>query len=193
MSTLLARFGISDDDRPWLAFVVKIVLIYGAWKVFQFVVDHTPALLSPWVRMTDWYAHKVATAANKILQAFGYDIVYHYFKAVYVVGTPGIMIEEHCLAIPATLIFGAFIAIYKGPLRHKLWYIPLGMIAVQGINLVRILGLALLLKHVPLRFFDFNHSYTALIMEYGMVFIMIMLWMRKYSDWEPPTSAAAKS
>ena len=193
MSQLLARFGVKDHDRPAIEFVVKILSIYAVWKIFQFTVDHIPPLLNIWERAMDFYAHKVATLTNKTLQALGYDITYHYFKAVYIVGTPGFYVEEHCLAIPATLIFGAFIAVYKGPIKHKYWYIPFGMICVQAINFLRLFGLALLLKHTPLRFYEFNHSVTALIMEYGTVFLMIALWMRKYHDWELEDKAGSNT
>ena len=132
MSQLLARFGVKDHDRPAIEFVVKIVSVYAVWKIFQFTVDHIPALLSIWQKGTDFYAHKIATLANKIFVAMGYDVSFYYYKAVFIIGTPGFMVEEHCIAIPATLIFGAFIAIYKGPIKHKYWYIPLGMIAVQA-------------------------------------------------------------
>ena len=193
MSQLLARFGVKDHDRPAIEFVVKIVSVYAVWKIFQFTVDHIPALLSIWQKGTDFYAHKIATLANKIFVAMGYDVSFYYYKAVFIIGTPGFMVEEHCIAIPATLIFGAFIAIYKGPIKHKYWYIPLGMIAVQATNFIRIFGLALLLRHAPLRYFDFNHSVTGLIFEYTTVFLMIALWMRKYHDWEPEDKAGSKT
>lgn len=176
------RWSLAPEHRPWVEFIGKIVLIYGVWKVFQYVVDHTPSLLAWWTGWTDRYAHGIATLINKTLEGMGYAISYHYYKAVYPVGTPGFMVEEHCLAIPATLIFGAFIAVYRGPWRHKLWYIPLGMLAVQMINNVRILGLALLLKHSPPQYWQFNHSVTALIFTYGLIFWMVVWWMRRYYD-----------
>ncbi|MBI1193708.1 MAG: hypothetical protein GC205_11125 [Bacteroidetes bacterium] len=185
MQRILARFGLSEDDRPWLEFVVKIVVIYGIWKIFQFTVDHTPALLNIWNTWTTWYSHVVSTACNKSLELFGYEMNYHYRQAVYIVGTEGFYVLEHCLAIPATLIFGAFIAVYQGPIKHKLWYIPLGMVGVQLINLLRLFLLALLQKHAPARFFDFNHSITALVFQYGLVFLMVVFWMRRYYDMEP--------
>lgn len=185
MSAIAERFRLTKDDRPWLEFAAKIIVIYGGWKLFQYIVNHTASLDAWWTLWTDRYAHKIATLINKVLVSMGYDVSFDYYKAVYPLGTPGFMVEEHCLAIPATLIFGAFIAVYRGPWKHKLWYIPLGMIAVQMINNVRILGLSLLLKHVPPRYFQFNHSVTALIFTYGLIFLMVWWWMRRYYHMEP--------
>ncbi len=180
MDSLLSRIGVREEDRPWVEFALKIVLLYGLWKVFQLTVNNTPVLLAWWKGWTDVYSHKVATLGNKFFEALGYEVTYHYYKAIYLLSTPGIMIEEHCLAIPATLIFGFFIAVFQGPWKHKLWFIPLGMIGVQAINFIRLVGLTFLMKHAPARYFDFNHSVTALIFEYGLVFLMIVYWMRKY-------------
>ncbi len=185
MQKLLTRFGLGEDDRPWVEFAVKIVLIYGVWKLFQLVVDYTPPLLAIWNSWMAAYSHIVATACNKTLEALGYEMNYHYRQTVYIVGTEGFYVLEHCLAIPATLIFGAFIAVYRGPWKHKLWFIPLGMLGVQLINLLRLFLLALLMKHASPAYYDFNHSVTALIFEYGLVFLLVVIWMRRYYDMEP--------
>lgn len=174
---------IPEVHRAWLGFVGPLMGIYAIWKIFQYTVNHTPPLLAWWEGWTDQMAHGIATLVGKLMQATGYAMSFHHFKAVYPLGTPGFMVEEHCLAIPATLICGAIIAVYPGPWKHKLWYIPLAMLAVQAMNTLRIWGLAVLLKHAEPRYWQFNHSVTALILEYGALFFMVALWMRRYQHW----------
>jgi exosortase/archaeosortase family protein len=180
---------IHPDEQPWVEFVLRIGLIYAGWKLLQLAISRSMSLEIAWNNAVSTYAHKVATAGNKLLEAMGFEIIYHYQQAVYIAGTPGFYVEEHCLAVPATLIFGTFIAAFHGPWKHKLWYIPLGMLAVQAINFGRIIFLALIMTLGSEWFFHFNHSFLALILEYGMVFFMIALWMRKYAQTPQAPSA----
>ena len=69
--------------------------------------------------------------------------------------------------------------LYPGSWRHKLWYIPAGIIVIHFINLVRITGLGITLKYWPV-YFAFAHDYIFKTMFYGVIFLMWVIWVEKF-------------
>jgi exosortase/archaeosortase family protein len=79
-------------------------------------------------------------------------------------------VADHCLGIPSMVVFTLFILFLEERLPTRLWYIPLGILGVFGINVLRVVGLGLLQRSSSSFFWEFNHSYTFLIMTYGLDF-----------------------
>lgn len=98
----------------------------------------------------------------------------------------GIKIVAGCNGVEAVLILVCAVLAFPAPWRHKLAGIGLGFIAIQALNLVRIISLYYLQRwnHV---WFDWFHLYLwqALIILDALVFWLV--WLR----WLPPAAAAA--
>lgn len=61
---------------------------------------------------------------------------------------------------------------------HKLWYIPVGWIAVYGINILRIAAITLLIEHHP-EWFELLHTYIFKYLFYGLMFLGWVLFVEK--------------
>jgi exosortase/archaeosortase family protein len=60
------------------------------------------------------------------------------------------------------------------------WFVPLGALSVFYLNVLRIVGLAVIMK-INESWLAFNHDYTFTILVYLYVFLLWMLWVKKFS------------
>ena len=89
-----------------------------------------------------------------------------------------VSIEAGCNGVEATLVLIAAILAFPSSLKQKLWGLGLGFIAVQGLNVVRIISL-FYLGQWSMTAFEWAHLYIwqALIML--DVLIVWLIWVRR--------------
>lgn len=90
-----------------------------------------------------------------------------------------VFVKEHCLAIPAMVIFTGAILLFPGNQMQKVWFIPLGLLGIVIINLFRLVFVAIAFQYFPDSIFNFNHSVLYVILTYSLIFAMIVWWMKK--------------
>ncbi len=105
----------------------------------------------------------------------------------------GVSIEAGCNGVEATIVLVAAMLAFPSSWKMKLWGIGLGFIAVQAVNLMRIVSL-FFLGQWNYQVFEFAHLYMwqALIML--DVLVVWLLWMRYVARHDPKpavTQAAA--
>ncbi|SHJ69140.1 exosortase family protein XrtF [Hymenobacter daecheongensis DSM 21074] len=104
-------------------------------------------------------------------------------------GQPMVHVGHPCNGLVLYALFAGFVLAYPGPVRRKLWYIPLGILAIYLLNVIRIGALALnhLYYHQSV---EFNHHYTFTFVVYACIFLLWMLWARRLAD-QPAVSRPA--
>jgi exosortase/archaeosortase family protein len=163
------------------------MLVYLVWKLAHYF------LLSPGRPLADLWAHFVnflgiqyAVLTSGILNMFGEHSLQGWAQAQAAVYFPErnriVYVVEHCLAIPASIIFVSAIAMYRGSWKNKLWFIPLGVIAIAFINLIRLVLLCITFIHFSKVFFDVNHSFVYVVVTYALILLLIVWWMRKFGN-----------
>lgn len=95
-------------------------------------------------------------------------------------GIPVVLIEHGCNGLILMVLFAGFVVAFPGPWRTKLWFVPMGILAIYLINSLRVIGLAVN-QMVSKSSFDFNHKYTFTILIYGAIFYFWMVWVNRYS------------
>jgi len=70
---------------------------------------------------------------------------------------------------------------FPGPIKHKLWYIPLGILFTHLINALRVIALVIIAYMKP-EWLNFNHDYTFTIIVYAFVFMLWWIWINKFSS-----------
>jgi len=184
MATLSQKLKSVDRKAAWAAFLflAKTAAVYLAWKIFTYTLEHIPALSVHW----DAFRDATGAALAKTTKFIVCDIIGYnggaYGRIFFIEGTNGIAIKNSCIGISAMVIFAGLIAVYPGRRKHKLWYIPLGMVLVQASNLFRLVGLAIMQKHSSEAFVRFNHGYTYLIITYSFIFILVAWWFNKWAE-----------
>jgi exosortase/archaeosortase family protein len=69
--------------------------------------------------------------------------------------------------------------VYPGPWKHKLWYIPLGVVLIYGVNLFRIIALSVVVVNSP-EYFQVTHDYIIRALFYVVIFILWVIWVEKF-------------
>jgi exosortase H (IPTLxxWG-CTERM-specific) len=100
----------------------------------------------------------------------------------------GISIEAGCNGVEAMIILLAAIVAFPAPVKHKLIGLAVGFVAVQGLNVVRIVSL-FYLSQWHFGIFKFAHEYVwqALIML--DVLVVWLIWLRQLPRREAAPSA----
>jgi len=96
-------------------------------------------------------------------------------------GSNGVWVGSNCNAISLFSLFTVFIIAYPGPWKHKVWFIPSGILAIHLINILRVVALAIIANY-DYRLLDFNHTYTFTFLVYGFIFALWILWVNKFSN-----------
>jgi exosortase/archaeosortase family protein len=176
---------VTPSSTSFGKFSIKLIGSYLLWKGISYLLDtYQPALWLSFkeslstvtVRVAAWLCHHIIqlpvmyTTRNLLLD-----------------GTKGIFVADHCLGVPVMVVFVFFITVYEGPWRHKLWFIPLGLMSIIFINAIRIASLVYLQLNASEFYFYINHSYFYLIAYYGFVFMMIIWWLERFAH--PKTMA----
>lgn len=166
-------------------FVLKIVGVFGGWKLFHYLVHDSAGEAVPWWAM---FVHRLgvfyASVTSPILNIFGEETRHWDFYIIYVQSGRNIRVEEHCLAIPAMVIFTGSILLFRGDWKHKLWFIPLGLGGIFIINLLRLIFLSVTFEHFSSDFFEINHTVIYVIITYSLIMFMIAWWMKKFSHYK---------
>lgn len=167
--------------RFLVLFVLLQAVLFGAeltpWAQQYFVLPWTGALaqISTWlVTLFD----PSVVAAGKVMRSTDSGFA--------------VSIEAGCNGVEATIVLVAAMLAFPSSWKMKLWGIGLGFIAVQAVNLLRIVSL-FFLGQWNFQVFEFAHLYMwqALIML--DVLIVWLLWMRYVAkrDPRPDVTAAA--
>jgi exosortase/archaeosortase family protein len=77
-----------------------------------------------------------------------------------------------CSGLKQIFVFLCIIAFYPGSEKHKLWFIPLGILLIWALNVIRISSLIGLFESFP-NHFDLFHELS----KYVFYFIIFMFWV----------------
>ena len=161
--------------RFFAFFVAMLAVLFGLelTPVAQryFVVPWTDALAKVSARLVTIFDPAV-TASGNVLQS----------------GANGfaVSIEAGCNGVEATLVLAAAILAFPAPWRRKLTGLAIGILAVQGLNVIRVITL-FYLGQWNYRVFEWAHLYVwqALIML--DVLVVWLVWVRLLPPGDKPS------
>jgi exosortase/archaeosortase family protein len=167
-------------SNPANRFVLSIFGIYGAWKVIQHYLLHG-IWIGEWKHITNAIGTVYASATSRLLHIVGQHTIQSGIAVIFPTGDK-ILVEEHCLAIPAMILFAGTIALFSGSWKNKLWFIPMGLSVIIAINLLRLVFICITFEHFSKFFFELNHVYIYVAITYSAILGMILIWMNRYSE-----------
>ena len=165
--------------------MLRFIVIFLASLLVLFTLD---VLTVVEVHVIDPFNALLATISASIIDLFGGDAVAH-GKVIYSVATGlAVSIERVCNGIEAVIILVSAMIAFPARWKHKLVGVVLGTLAIQALNLVRIISLYYLHQWNSV-WFEWFHSYIwqALIVLDALV--MFLLWLRYLP--RPPAQQSA--
>lgn len=164
-------------------FVLQMVLVYLSWKLlYDYLSDSTGWLHQRWLDLVYHLSMLYTAASVAFLKNIGEQTVQQGNIIFFPLSNAKIIVEEHCLAIPAMYIFTFSILIFSGSWKNKLWFIPLGVLGVALINISRMVLLAFIFAHYPGKYFLFHHSYSFVLITYSLILGLVFTWMKYYGN-----------
>lgn len=173
--------------NPLVRFVLIGSLLYlSLYFCYEFYIN-------PHTNLDEWIINNLVSIAESILRLFGYSMTQYdpepYMDRIGIAGSTGVFIGEPCDGFVLFTLFVAFITAFPGPLKHKLWFVPCGILLIHFINALRIIALVLIMRSHP-DWLSFNHDYTFTIIVYSFVFLLWWIWINKFSPLSKNTLTA---
>ena len=167
--------------RFFVAFLVLLAVLFAVeltpWAQAYFVVPWTNALAAISTSVVTLFDPNVV-ASGKVIRSTTNGFA--------------VSIEAGCNGVEATLVLCAAILAFPAPWRHKLAGLAIGVVAVQLLNIVRVISL-FYIGQWDFAVFEWAHQYVwqALIML--DVLIVWLIWVRRVpaADIAPPPALAA--
>lgn len=185
LQNILSFIKTFFTDRKWekiravLWFCLITVFIHIIWKFWELKLHYFPVgefmanaadffntLVfneSTWV-ITHILNIKITTAGNSIFCSNG----------------AGLTLIGSCSGIKQIMQFAILMLVFPGPWKHKLWFIPLGMVIVHFTNVLRVVLLTIVADNWPTQIM-YAHDNWLRIMFYVVIFILWLIWVEKIS------------
>ncbi len=188
------KLKLPEHIKPYAGIIYFMVILLAShyfWKFFilgddldQQVTFFGLDISGPFIYMSK----HIAISTHKILNFIGFDTMLADNNVVrHLSGSRGgVCVVWSCSGIKQAYIFFCIIALYKGPWKHKAWFIPLGLLAVYAFNLFRIVFITAVIKKHP-DHFDLWHEYILKYAFYGMIFLLWVYWNERFVLEKSPT------
>ena len=95
---------------------------------------------------------------------------------------------EGCNAISVMILFISFVIAFKGNFIKSLFFIVFGCVIIHILNIVRIALLCMAMFHYP-QWQDVLHSIVFPLFIYGVVFVLWVIWVNKFSYYAKKNTA----
>ena len=103
-------------------------------------------------------------------------------------GWARVVIAPECASLKQWMHWIFLMVLFPGPWKHKMWYIPAGLVIIEWTNVVRICGVLMMQIPWP-NSFHLAHDYIFKVFFYLVIFLMWMLWVEKFYN---PTITQSK-
>ena len=130
---------------------------------------------------------KVAEHTNSLSNFFGYNSrveqnetelsMRYYLNDQHIVS-----IVEGCSSISIIILFLSFIIAFSGSIKNTIFFGMFGMVTIYLVNLFRILLLAILYQKYPQHEF-LLHSLLFPLVVYGYIFLLWIIWVKYFSNY----------
>lgn len=159
---------------------LKIILVYVIWKIFAAAVSYPSCFLhSSWNHFVLYLGAVYAHATSFLLNQIGLQAVAEGININLLQSQKQIWVQDHCLAIPATVVFCGAVVSFKGSWNSKWKFMLIGLVGIVLINLLRLVFVSLAWVYLSDYFFHLHHSFIYVLITYGFIFWMLTRWMKQ--------------
>jgi len=167
------KFGA--QEKRLIRFIGVFIGLYALWMMLYEWVIH------PWGKFDTLVINDSSLWALWLLKTLGFETFVgdnETIRTIGIAGTHGLWIGDPCNGLTLFALFSVFIAAYPGPLKHKAWYIPLGIALIHTMNILRITCLCIITLKKP-DWLNFNHTYLFQTLMYAFIFLLWYIWIKK--------------
>ena len=168
--------------RGVIRFAVVLVVAHFLWK-FTIVGDECGGEVTLFgcdiTAPFDFMCAHIAQTVYAILLFFGYDVTLSDTFLRFANGN-SVGIIWACSGLKQMFIFACILITARGPWRHKLWFVPMGVVACHVVNVLRITLLSVIVCHRP-EWFDLMHEHITKYLFYAIIFLFWVWWEERFN------------
>lgn len=178
---ILSKLKAIDYSR--FAFILDVALFMVITYVFHKLWWHysteikSVALIS---NTADWLAVRVFEASFWIIShTFDAGIVEEAANTLRFSNRGWITVNESCSGLKQFYQILVLFLLFPGPLKHKLWFIPLSIIIMHITNVMRIVVLGMITLWLP-DYWQFSHDWILRPFFYVVLFLLWVWWVERF-------------
>lgn len=159
---------------------IKIIAMYLLWKIFHYFLSIPGTALNHfWLDLVFRIGSIYASATSFLLTIFGMKAAGEGININLLESGKQVWVQDHCLAIPAMVIFTGAVIFFKGKWKDKVIFLMKGLAGIILINLIRLILVCIAWVYLSAYFYKLNHAVLYVVVMYGFIFYMIASWMNK--------------
>ena len=167
--------------------MLRFGVFFVAIVVALFAAELTPPgqrfVVEPWTAL-------VAQVATSAMRAFDPGVIATGPTIMQAANGFAVTILAGCNGIEAMIVLVAALLAYPAPLKHKLLGLAAGIVAIQALNLVRIVSL-FYIGQWNREVFEWAHLYAWQVLIMLDALIVWLLWLKTLPPSQPRAPAAA--
>lgn len=132
-------------------------------------------------RPFDWMSQHIAHVVYWLIQLTNDGVSFAEPSTIRFATGTGTKIVWGCTGLKQSFIWIVIMLIARGSWKHKLWFIPLGLVFAYLFNILRITIIAIAIEHHP-DWFEVLHDYVFKYIFYGMLFMLWLWWSNRVAD-----------
>lgn len=166
-----------------IQFILTFLLVYICLSlIYKFYLNFSQGLEN----YPDYITQLVAFQSQDLLNTLGYktEVIKHTLEPsmkLIINGQYLARIIEGCNAVSVIILFISFVVAFSGKFKTTLFFLLSGCVIIYAVNLIRIVILSLGIYHYP-EYSDILHSVVFPAIIYGIVFLLWMLWVNRFSN-----------
>lgn len=166
---------LSKLQKPIKRFLIVALIGYIIWKLLYDLI------IFPYTKLDLVLINNYIKISKSILTIMGYSVYTGGERLIGIDGTSGLWIGDSCDGMELFALFSIFIISFPGKNLNKILYCIAGICFIYFLNILRIVALAVIQVHTSREWTEFNHTYTFTILIYSVIFILWMLWVKKFN------------
>ena len=173
------RFIEKKKLQPVVDVVLFAVIIYFFhWLWWSGGLKHYLEEFAFFGETEEFMAHQVAVPSAWIVEHILRYPVNFVNDTIYTYNNNWVAVEGSCSGLKQFYQWFFLMILFPGPWKKKLWFIPLGLLAIHAFNILRIVILVVVIVHWPQNW-DFIHLSILRPMYYVVMFLLWVLWVEK--------------
>ncbi len=184
----IKKFIADHKLEPIVNFLIFAVIVYAFhWLWWNGGLQHYLEKFAFFNETQEFMAHMVAVPSAWIVEHILQYPVKFFNNTIYTYNNSWVEVEGACSGLKQFYQWFFLMLLFPGPWKKKLWFIPLGFLAIHAFNIIRIVILVVVIVHWP-KYWNFIHLDILRPMYYLVMFLLWVWWVEKFKDGKKKTN-----
>lgn len=155
-----------------------VIIYFFHWLWWSGGLKHFLEEFAFFSETEQFLAHQVFLPAAWIVENVLHYPIKMLDNTLYFARNSYVAVEGACSGLKQFYEWTVLMILFPGPWKKKLWYIPLGLLAIHLDNIIRIVILSVVAVHWPAHW-DFIHMWILRPFFYVVIFALWVVWVER--------------